>query len=106
MCELEPAPFGESLLENEAFRAKQLVGMAINRLKPWIQMELQSNPYDHYPRIRITYKYGRVSGWVRHFYKEEGCLLQDRNNILVVRQVKGITRVLPKEYVKKMEFVR
>lgn len=96
VCELEAIPFSESLVKDEAFRAKQLVRKALDQLQPWIKKELQSEPYDKYQRVRIIYRSG---------LKEEGWLLQDSETILAIRVTEGITRVLPKLYIREIKLI-
>jgi hypothetical protein len=96
VCELEAIPFSESLVKDEAFRAKQLVKKALDQLQPWIKKELQSEPYDKYQRVRIIYRSG---------LKEEGWLLQDSETILAIRVTEGITRVIPKLYIREIKVI-
>lgn len=96
VCELEAIPFRESLVKDEAFIAKQLVKKALDQLQPWIKKDLQSEPYDKYQRVRIKYRGG---------LKEEGWLLQNSETILVIRVTEGITRVIPKPYIREIEVI-
>lgn len=97
VCDLETIPLSENLIENEAFRAKQLVKKAIDRLKPWISKELQPNTYDKYQRIRVKY---------RSHLKDEGWLLQDSNDLLVIRVIEGTTKIVPKQYIREMKVIQ
>lgn len=96
VCELEAIPFSESLVKDEAFRAKQLVKKALDQLLPWIKKDLKSEPYDEYQRVRIIYRNG---------LKEEGWLLQNSETILAIRVTEGITRVIPKPYIREMKVI-
>jgi len=96
VCELEAIPFSESLVKDEAFIAKQLVKKALDQLLPWIKKDLKSEPYDKYQRVRIIYRSG---------LKEEGWLLQDSETILAIRVTEGITRVIPKLYIKEIKVI-
>lgn len=95
VCELEPIQ--ESLVENNSFKAKELLKTALDKLVPWIARELHGEAYDNFPRVKVKY---RSSLW------EEGYLLSDANDFIVIRLIDGITRVLPKDFIKKINIVK
>lgn len=95
ICELEPIQ--ESLVENNSLKAKELLKTALDKLVPWIAKELHGEAYDNFPRVKVKYRSGLL---------EEGYLLSDANNFVVIRLIDGITRVLPKDFIREINTVK
>lgn len=95
ICELEPIK--ESLVENNSLKAKELIKTALDKLVPWIAKELHEKAYENFPRVKVKY---RSSLW------EEGYLLSEAGDYVIIRLIDGITRVLPKDFIREINTVK
>ena len=95
VCELEPIQ--ENLVENNSLKAKELLKTALGKLVPWIAKELHGKTYENYPRVKVRYRSNLL---------EEGYLLSDANDFIVIKLIDGITRVMPKDFVKEINIVK
>jgi len=94
ICELMPVQ--ESLVDNNGLKAKELLITAVDKLLPWISRELRGEAVESFPRVEVQY---------RSFLEDEGYLLSEADDFVVIRLVNGITRVMPRDYIREIEYI-
>ncbi|MFH1934289.1 MAG: hypothetical protein ABIN18_22280 [Pseudomonadota bacterium] len=84
-------------MENNSLKAKELLKTALDKLVPWIAKELHGEAYENFPRVKVQYRSNLC---------EEGYMLSEADDFVVIRLIDGITRVLPKDFIREINTVK
>ena len=92
----ESNPLSKDLIKDDGQLVKSEIRAAIEDILPWIEQDFSSIGTQGLKVVHIKYNSG---------VKEDGYLIYESEDKIVIKKTGGMTRIVPRAYVKKMKIL-